>query len=369
MIAKVFIVGFQATGWFEQFIWWKMFILSFSFMWMSVITRYVNNTISRFFYKLAAVWMGIFVYLFIVSALYGLILAFFCGYMSSNASIIITSIVFIIPILFSIYGLLNARNAIFTRYSLTLPNLPQTWKDKKIVFISDTHFGQVRGEGTAGKWAQLISTEKPDIILHSGDFYDGVKINVVQVATKLAKASSVFGMFAVTGNHESFGDDNYFVDSMEKGGVKVLNDEVINVHGLLIAGARYGTNENKEKFEKNTKVLLEKINALKIKDGLDPDAPVILLKHVPDNIEVTGILGNVLQLSGHTHRGQLWPFRFITHKIFKGFDYGYKEQGNEQIDKGGNNKTTRVITTSGLGTWGPPLRTFTNSEIVVISLQ
>ena len=92
--------------------------------------------------------------------------------------------------------------------------------------------------------------------------------------------------------------------------------------------------------------------------NIDPSKPSILLKHIPDHREAVEKSGINFQISGHTHHGQIWPFRYITKKIFKGFDYGLKSLNNLQI-----------YTSSGVGTWGPPLRIFTKSELIKITFE
>jgi hypothetical protein len=94
------------------------------------------------------------------------------------------------------------------------------------------------------------------------------------------------------------------------------------------------------------------------KIGIDVNRPSVLLKHIPDHLSAVEKAGVSLQLSGHTHLAQVWPLMYITRKVFKGYDYGLKKIGKMQI-----------YTSCGVGTWGPPLRVFTKSEIVKIIFE
>jgi predicted MPP superfamily phosphohydrolase len=122
---------------------------------------------------------------------------------------------------------------------------------------------------------------------------------------------------------------------------------MINLDGLQIIGVDYRDSRREEQF----RAILEKM-------GIDRHKPSILLKHAPLNLEVAREQGVSLQLSGHTHRGQVFLFRFITSRVYQGYDYGLKWFGN-----------LLVYTSSGAGTWGPPMRLDTNPEIVVIKFM
>ncbi len=116
---------------------------------------------------------------------------------------------------------------------------------------------------------------------------------------------------------------------------------------VQIVGVDYKTTEKRSDFEKVLSSL-----------PIDANLPSILLKHVPSNLDVAEKRGISLGLFGHTHRAQVFPFSIITHFVYKGFDYGLKKLGKMQ-----------VYTSSGVGTWGPPIRVGSNSEIVILNFS
>jgi predicted MPP superfamily phosphohydrolase len=129
--------------------------------------------------------------------------------------------------------------------------------------------------------------------------------------------------------------------------MRVLYNEKVDLDGLQIIGVDYRDARRESDFKK----ILEKMN-------IDRTKPSILLKHVPTHLHVSKEQGISLQLSGHTHRGQVFLFRFITSLVYQGYDYGLKRFGGLQ-----------VYTSSGAGTWGPPMRLDTKPEIVVIEFS
>jgi hypothetical protein len=133
--------------------------------------------------------------------------------------------------------------------------------------------------------------------------------------------------------------------AVQRAGIRVLYNEMVDLDGLQIIGVDYRDSTREEQL----KAILQKMQ-------VDPHRPSILLKHAPLNLEVAREQGISLQLSGHTHQGQVFLFRFITSWVYRGYDYGLKWFGD-----------LLVYTSSGAGTWGPPMRIDTKPEIVVIT--
>jgi predicted MPP superfamily phosphohydrolase len=231
--------------------------------------------------------------------------------------------------------------------SVTLSRVPEYWKNKKAVLFSDSHLGHVRNIGFIRKVVKLINAQQPDIVFIPGDFYDGPPANHVELAAELKNLQSTHGTYFAMGNHEEFRDKSVFLNALKQAGVRVLDNEKVDIQGLQIIGLDY--------FDTVWSARQAQIlNSLFI----DRSRPSILLKHVPSHIEVAESAGISLQLSGHTHLGQMFPIGYITKQVYKGFHYGL--QGY---------KTMQILTTSGVGTWGPPQRIGTNSEIVVLSFK
>lgn len=214
--------------------------------------------------------------------------------------------------------------------------------------LSDIHAGSILEKKYLDNVVRKTMAEKPDIIFITGDLFDGTDGNLERFAPSLEKLEAPLGIFFVTGNHETYIGVPEIAAVLDKTKIKILDNAAIQIEGMNILGLSYP----KEPSGKNN--LTDQIN--RQKDFL-AGRPTILLYHEPAQIsQIAGTGAIDLMLSGHTHKGQLWPFNFITGWIFKGFDYGYYKIGNFQL-----------YTSSGIGTWGPPMRTGSDSEIVVIN--
>lgn len=320
-------------------------VLSVSLVLTSFLAFRYSNLLVRCLYTAAASWLGI-LYLFILASIlcwifYGLTRLF---HFPLDKRILI-EILIGIALLAILYGFINAGVIRTTRISLQLPHLPSAWKGKTAVWVSDTHLGQVRHYGFAQHIANLVQNFHPDIVFIGGDLYDGVAVDLDRVIEPFSKISVPYGIYFITGNHEEFYDNTPYLKAVRRAGIRVLYNEMIDLEGLQIIGVDYRDSTREEPF----RAILQKM-------AIDPHKPSILLKHAPLNLEVAREQGISFQLSGHTHQGQVFLFRFITSQVYQGYDYGLKWFGN-----------LLVYTSSGAGTWGPPMRIDTKPEIVVIT--
>jgi predicted MPP superfamily phosphohydrolase len=252
-----------------------------------------------------------------------------------------------ITLVASLYGFINAGVIRITQLDLPLPNLPSQWKGKTAVWVSDTHLGPVRNDGFAKHIAGKIKNLHPDIVFIGGDLYDGEAVDVDRVIEPFSRISAPYGTYFITGNHEEFSDNTRYLQAVRRAGIRVLYNEKVDLDGLQIIGVDYRDSTSEERF----RTILQKM-------GVDRRKPSILLEHAPRNLRVAEEEGISLQLSGHTHRGQVLLFRFITSRVYQGYDYGLKGFGN-----------LLVYTSSGAGTWGPPMRIDTKPEIVAITFK
>ncbi|MCM2339015.1 MAG: metallophosphoesterase [Burkholderiales bacterium] len=322
-------------------------VLMLSFILASFMARYDDSFFAKIFYTISASWFGFLSYLFLVAVLYSIILIVF-HFISPNFSVLwIGKILFCLLIILGVYGLYNAQKIIITKVNISIPNLPESWKGRKAVFISDIHFGPIYSAGTAREISKKIEELNPDIVFNGGDTYDGVGGDVFTPIKLLADFKPYLGHYFVTGNHEEYGNKAGYLDAIKKAGIKILNNEAVVVEGVNIVGVDFTTTSKKEDF----KNILDGIS-------LDSKNPSILLKHVPFDLGVASDKGIDLQLSGHTHRGQAFPLSFISNFVYKGYDYGLKTFNSMQ-----------VLVTDGVGTWGPPMRVGTHSEIVLITFE
>jgi predicted MPP superfamily phosphohydrolase len=322
-------------------------LLSVSLVLTSFLAFRYSNVLVRCLYATAASWLGI-LYLFILASMlcwifYGLAKLI---HFPLDRKILI-EILIGFALVASLYGFINAGMIRMTRISIQLPHLPEKWKGKTAVWVSDTHLGQVRGYVFAQHLAAKIESLHPDIVFIGGDLYDGVAVDLDKTIEPFSKISTPYGTYFITGNHEEFSDSTPYLQAVRRAGIKVLYNEKVELDGLQIIGVDYRDSRKEEQF----RTILQRV-------GIDPHKPSILLKHAPLNLQVAREQGISLQLSGHTHQGQAFLFRWITSKVYRGYDYGLKWFGN-----------LLVYTSSGAGTWGPPMRLDTKPEIVVITFR
>jgi len=317
-------------------------VLWISFVVASLLSQKFNNIGTRTLYRVSAAWLGFFIYLLIGACVYGAIFALTAATQQTMSWIGETII--LIAFVLGIYGIVNANRIQTTSINVAIPNLPEKWRSRKAVFMSDLHLGQVRGASFAKRIVAKIQELKPDIVFIGGDLYDGVAVDAESVIAPLAELKVPLGIYFVTGNHEEFSDSLKYLSAIRGVGITALMDEKVMIDDLQLVGVDYAHAAKKAAFDN----VLQNLN-------IDRTLPSILLKHVPSDLDIALKHGITLQLSGHTHRAQVFPFTLLTYLIFKGFDYGLHPLGAMQ-----------VYTSSGVGTWGPPLRVGTRSEIVEI---
>ena len=321
--------------------------LSVSFLSASLLAFRYFNAFVRVFYKIAAVWLGIFNYLFMAACLWWLLFGAFylMGINVSRSGL--AAALFGLAIATALYGFANAAAIRVKHIGVELPALPESWRGRTIALVSDLHLGHVRNSGFTRRIVRKIAREKPAIVLMAGDLFDGTAVNAEKAVAPLAELHSPFGSYFAEGNHEEFSSPAAFLAAISKTGVRVLDNEIVNVEGLQLIGVpyRHATHAG------HLRSVLGKLT-------IDRARASILITHAPDHPEVAGEAGISLQVSGHTHRGQFFPYTWITARIYRQFVYGLTRVGGLQ-----------VYTSCGAGTWGPPLRVGSRPEIVVIHLK
>ena len=301
-----------------------------------------NNVFTRAFFRFSAGWLGFFLYLFLAAVFYSI----FSFVIPSEVIVIrLGQALAVLAIITAIYGLIHSHLIKVKQINVPIKHLPESWSTKKVVFLSDIHLGQIRGAKFAERIVALINTISPDIVLIGGDVYDGAVGDAEALAEPFKDLHAPLGSYFVMGNHEEFSDNLRFKNALEHHGIKVLEDETINIDGMQIVGVDYKTTVSKSDF----KNVLEHQNMVKL-------IPSILMKHTPAHLDVAEAYGISLSLHGHTHKAQAWPLNIFTHFIFNGYDYGLKKLGK-----------MAVYTSSGIGTWGPPIRVGSDSELVIIT--
>lgn len=220
-------------------------------------------------------------------------------------------------------------------------------KSLRIVAISDLHLGYGIGEKEFEKWVDLINAENPDIVLIAGDIIDNSvrPLSEGRYAEAFHKIKAPMGIYACMGNHEyisGFKESEAFI---KEAGVKMLRDSVALVDSCFyIVGRDDRSNPSRKPLQE-------------LVAGLDQTKPVIMLDHQPYNLEEAEANGIDIQISGHTHQGQVWPISLITKKLYER-DHGFIKKGNANI-----------YVSSGIGIWGGKFRIGTQSEYVVIDVN
>jgi uncharacterized protein len=326
---------------------WMTAILSVTFLAASLLAFRYHNWLVRWFYKLAAVWLGTASFLFFAAAacwvVYGA--AWVTGF-SMNGRLL-AEVLFGMAAGVSAFGVINALSTRVRRLRVRLPHLPTAWRGRKAVLISDLHLGHVWNSGFARRIVAKIAKLRPEIVWISGDLYDGTAVDAERAAAPLADLKPPLGTYFVEGNHEEFSDPRKYLNAIRGAGVRVLENEKTEVDGLQIVGVPYRHATHAEHF----RVVLEKI-------GVDRGRASVLLTHAPDQVSVAEAAGIGLQVSGHTHLGQFVPWTWLARRIYRRFVYGLHHIGK-----------MLVYTSSGAGTWGPPLRVGSNPEIVLFEFE
>jgi len=330
-------------------LWIKLVLgfLSVSFVAASLLAFRYTNAALRAFYRVAAVWVGLLTFLFFAAVSSWIIfgVARLAG-LDVNFHRIV-ELLFWTAFVAGFYGVFNANWTRITRKTVRLANLPVAWRGRKAALISDVHLGHVRNGSFLRRMVAKILREAPDAIFIAGDLYDGTAIDAGRAAEPLNKLTAAQGVYFVAGNHEQFGDDSKYLRAIAAAGVRVLTNEKVEVDGLQIVGVPYRSAAQDGHFRS----VLHDVR-------LDRDRASILLTHAPDRPEIAEAAGVSLQLSGHTHLGQFVPWSWMARRMYRQFVYGLSRIGKMQ-----------VFTSSGAGTWGPPLRLGSNPEIVVLEFE
>jgi uncharacterized protein len=259
----------------------------------------------------------------------------------------IVEVLYLAAVLSGFAGLLNAGWTRIRRVTVKLDNLPETWRGRKAALISDLHLGHVRNGSFLRRIVASVMRENPDAVFLAGDLYDGTAIDAAKAAEPLRDLRAPQGTYFVAGNHEQFGDDSRYLQAVSNAGVRVLHNEKVEADQLQIVGVPYNHASQDGHFQS----VLRQV-------GVDRMRASILLTHAPDRPHIAEKEGISLQVSGHTHVGQFFPWTWMARRIYRQFVYGLSRIGK-----------MLVYTSSGAGTWGPPLRLGSSPEIVLFQFE
>ena len=327
-----------------------LFVLAFTFIAASLLSFRFSNFVVHLFYRIAATWLGFLNLFFWASILLRLllfVLALLHATANRDALSHLAGLLFGLAALAGIYGLINARIVRTRRISVQLPNLPASWRGRRAVLMSDLHLGPINGVRFCRHLVGLAARFQPDLVFLPGDLFDGAKADLDHLLTPFQALKPSLGIFFSTGNHEEFTVATHYLEAVSRAGIRVLANESVNVEGVQVAGIFYQDSTHIIRM----KAFLDDLH-------LDATQPCILLNHTPTRLPIVEQSGVSLQLSGHTHGGQIFPFTWLTRRVFGRFTTGLHRFGALQ-----------VYTSAGAGTWGPPMRVGSAPEIVVFTFE
>jgi hypothetical protein len=325
-----------------------LFLLSVSFIIAALLGYRYSNPLVSLIYKIAAVWLGILNFLFWAACLCwisALLVGLAAPPVVATARPWIGTILFGSALLVSLYGFINAQRIRVRHTSVTLPNLPPGWRGRTALLVTDLHLGNINQSGFSRRIADIARRLNPSIIFLAGDLFDGSKADPERLAAPLFDLAPPFGLYFCGGNHEDFGDAAGFTTVLTRGGIRVLHNERVLVDDLQVIGVSYADSS----YPAHLRAFLEGLH-------LDAGPASVLLNHVPHRLPIVEQTGVSLQLSGHTHGGQIFPFTLFARWAYGEFTYGLQRFGKLQ-----------VLTSSGAGTWGPPMRVGSDAEVVLIT--
>ncbi|MDO4179198.1 MAG: metallophosphoesterase [Phascolarctobacterium sp.] len=315
----------------------------------TIAVRFLPETMSPFIVRnlawLNGFWLSWAFYL-LLAAIIMLILRGIDHFTNINLPLsLIASGLLIFSFLFTSWGAYRAMHQDIRTEKIVTEKLPAGEKHK-IVFITDLHLGQMLGRDYAKGLVAKVNALKPDFILIGGDLLDEriSHVNREDSLTPLKNFQANVGVYMCYGNHDYLDRPELWQKMVEEQGIHILRDQDVKLDKLKITGL----NDFSRNRTNDSLIALSKENK---------DFYSILLDHQPRKMEIASEVGYDLYLAGHTHTGQLWPFRMVTQKLYK-LDYGRKSFGD-----------LVAITSNGYGFWGRPVRTEVAPEYIVIELE
>ncbi|MFD9125124.1 metallophosphoesterase [Kitasatospora sp. NPDC059571] len=241
------------------------------------------------------------------------------------------------------------------RLDVHVPRLGDGLDGTRVVVLADTHYGPIDRAAWSARVAEAVNALDADVVVHAGDIADGTPAQRREQAAPLGTIRSRLAKVYVTGNHEYSGEAQGWLDRMADLGWEPLHNRHVVVErggdALVLAGVDDVTAES-------SGLAGHRANLLGALAGADPDHPVLLVAHQPKYVPQAAAAGIDLQISGHTHGGQIWPFNFLV-RLDQPVVHGLSRHGER----------TQLYTSRGTGFWGPPFRVFAPSEITLLTLR
>lgn len=344
---------------FRSWFRWGFLLLASSYVAGRFLERAYLSVFSDMLTWVGAFWLAVMLYGFLMVVLVDLVRLtdYFTGVLPEimhtvkfkQNAFFVSSVLIILVV---IGGHINAITPRTTTLDIEIDKTAGDLKQLNIAMVSDIHMGTLIGPRRTSKLVDSINSLNPDIILLAGDIVDEDLAPVIRqnLGEALKKLKAPLGVYGITGNHEYIGGAEAAVKYLEAHGIVMLRDSVLKISDAFYVAGR--EDREKSRFSgKNRKEVSELLA------NVDKSLPIILLDHQPYSLEKASEAGVDLQLSGHTHHGQLWPLNYITSAIYE-VSMGHKQKGKSHF-----------YVSPGFGGWGPPVRTGHRPEIVNIRLR
>jgi predicted MPP superfamily phosphohydrolase len=348
--------GSAGRIWFIAIFW----VLVSTFVLARILERSHPGMISYIFTWTGSFWLAFMLFFFVfillidITRVFNSFLHFFPACLirdPGKTKLILFYIVLGIVTAHVFIGYMNARTPRVRKLEIAIPKKSAAVDSLRVVMVSDIHLGTIISRERANKMVARINRLDPDVILLAGDIVDEDLAPVIKenIGESLGNLKARLGVYGITGNHEYIGGVEPAVKYLAAHGIFMLRDTVVLIdHAFNLTGR---DDRDKPRFTGKPRMPLSTL----LREA-DPSYPVILMDHQPFNLTKVAETGIALQLSGHTHHGQIWPLNYITRAIYE-ISWGYKKIGD-----------TQFYVSCGYGTWGPPVRLGNRPEIVEIRL-
>lgn len=334
--------------------------LAGSYFLFKILERHYSSGLVDTIGFVGALWMGAFIYIllfvvfFDIIRLVNSITAFYPEFIVRNYELVKNisfAFTLISVVIITSYAYYNARRPVVKTIEIKVEKDDSNKKSLNTVLISDIHLGSLSSKSFLKKVKGKINSLNPDYIFIAGDIIDDQLKSVKRrnLGFFLNKLNSNYGVYGVLGNHEYIGGVEKTYNFLIENNVIILRDSIVKTdNGILIIG--------RDDISSNSFSGIKRKSLEELLNGVDMTKPSILIDHQPYHIKEAESSGVDILLSGHTHHGQLWPINYITSAIFD-LSRGYKKYGNMHL-----------YVSSGIGTWGPPLRLGSKPEIINIKI-
>jgi len=349
----------QQRVWFTVLFWMvALLFIVFSILGM----QGVSGTLFTVFYKIGSSWIAVMLYGFLILAVIDILrLAgwavnirpdfIYRNYLFSKA-VMFGAFCLVLSIIIAV-GNSNANRLHVIHKKIVIDKKAGQLAGLRVVMASDFHLGHINGQKMLARIVDVMNEQKPDIVLLAGDVFDSSPEPVIKknMGAEFDRLQTKYGAYFATGNHEYIGEramknaKETILGYLSSHGIQPLLDSFVLIDSSFYVAGR------KDRSSATRKTISE------ILHGIDPQLPIIMLDHQPYHLDEVEQAGIDLQLSGHTHHGQMWPLNYITRKLYEQ-DWGFLQKGKSSF-----------YVSCGVGTWGPPIRTAGCSEVVVIDLE